>query len=206
MGQPELSGRRRYLVLAICCISLFIVGIDATIVNVALPSIQRDLHAPVSGLQWIVDAYTLVLASLLMLSGSTRGPGRAAADLPDWSRRVHARIAAVQPGTCPGLAGRVPRAPGHRRVDAQPGGTVDYHEHVYRPHRAGPRDRGVGRRVRHQHGARPDRRRGHHRLGRLAGDLLGQHPHRRRGDHPDRAVRPRVPGAAGSGRTRSVRR
>ncbi|MGA8461066.1 MAG: MFS transporter, partial [Streptosporangiaceae bacterium] len=71
MGQPELSGRRRYLVLAICCISLFIVGIDATIVNVALPSIQRDLHAPVSGLQWIVDAYTLVLASLLMLSGST---------------------------------------------------------------------------------------------------------------------------------------
>jgi MFS family permease len=47
MGRPELSGRR-YLVLAICCISLFIAGIDATIVNVALPSIQRDLHAPVS--------------------------------------------------------------------------------------------------------------------------------------------------------------
>ena len=41
-----------------------------TIVNVALPSIGHDLHAGVSGLQWIVDAYTLVLASLLMLSGS----------------------------------------------------------------------------------------------------------------------------------------
>jgi EmrB/QacA subfamily drug resistance transporter len=59
------------LVLAICCMSLFIVGIDVTIVNVALPSIQRELHASVSGLQWTVDAYTLVLASLLMLSGST---------------------------------------------------------------------------------------------------------------------------------------
>ena len=51
--------------------SLFIVGLDSTIVNVALPSIGRDLHAAVSGLQWTIDAYTLVLASLLMLAGST---------------------------------------------------------------------------------------------------------------------------------------
>jgi EmrB/QacA subfamily drug resistance transporter len=71
MGQIALSRRRRMLVLAICCLSLFIVGIDATIVNVALPSIQHDLHAPVSGLQWTVDAYSIVVASFLMLSGST---------------------------------------------------------------------------------------------------------------------------------------
>ena len=51
-----LSRRRRYLVLAICCLSLFIVGLDTTIVNVALPSIGRELHAPVSGLQWTIDA------------------------------------------------------------------------------------------------------------------------------------------------------
>ena len=50
--------------------SLLIVGMDVTIVNVALPAIQRDLHATLSGLQWVVDAYTLVVASLLMLSGS----------------------------------------------------------------------------------------------------------------------------------------
>ena len=50
--------------------SLLIVGLDNTIVNVALPSIGRDLHAPVSGLQWTIDAYTLVLASLLILAGS----------------------------------------------------------------------------------------------------------------------------------------
>src|ERR1700684_2578581 len=71
MSPRELSRRRRLLILAICCMSLFIVGIDVTIVNVALPSIQRDLHASVSGLQWTIDAYTLVLASFLMLSGST---------------------------------------------------------------------------------------------------------------------------------------
>jgi len=67
---PELSSRRRYLVLAICCLSLFIVGLDTTIINVALPSVGRDFRAPVSGLQWTVDAYLLVIASLLMLSGS----------------------------------------------------------------------------------------------------------------------------------------
>jgi EmrB/QacA subfamily drug resistance transporter len=50
--------------------SLLIVGLDNTIVNVALPSIAHDLHAPITGLQWTIDAYTLVLASLLMFSGS----------------------------------------------------------------------------------------------------------------------------------------
>ena len=59
------------LVLAICCTSLLVVGMDATIVNVALPALRRDLDASVSGLQWTIDAYTLVLASFLMLAGST---------------------------------------------------------------------------------------------------------------------------------------
>ncbi|MGW2219690.1 MFS transporter [Nonomuraea sp. NPDC001684] len=68
---PALSPRRRMLVLAICCMSLFIVGLDNTIVNIALPAIRRDLDASMSGLQWIIDAYTVVLASLLMLAGST---------------------------------------------------------------------------------------------------------------------------------------
>jgi EmrB/QacA subfamily drug resistance transporter len=71
MSASELTPGRRKLILAICCMSLLIVGLDVTIVNVALPSIGRDLHASVSGLQWTIDAYTLVLASFLMLSGST---------------------------------------------------------------------------------------------------------------------------------------
>src|SRR5436305_14000613 len=51
--------------------SLLIVGLDVTIVTVALPSIRQSFHASIDGLQWTIDAYTLVLASLLMLAGST---------------------------------------------------------------------------------------------------------------------------------------
>ncbi|MFG2512906.1 MFS transporter [Streptomyces sp. NPDC048584] len=68
---PELSHGRRMLVLAICCMSLLIVSLDNTVLNVALPSLQREFDAGTSGLQWTIDAYTLVLASLLMLAGST---------------------------------------------------------------------------------------------------------------------------------------
>lgn len=68
---PALSQRRRLLVLTICCLSLVIVAMDISIVNLALPDIRRDLDASVSELQWTVDAYTLVLASFLVLAGST---------------------------------------------------------------------------------------------------------------------------------------
>src|SRR4051812_32646498 len=61
---------RPRLVLAICCMSLLIVGMDVTIVNIALPSIRSDLGASVSSLQWATAAYTVVLASTLMLGGS----------------------------------------------------------------------------------------------------------------------------------------
>jgi EmrB/QacA subfamily drug resistance transporter len=66
----EVSDRRRYAILAICCLSLFIMSLDATIVNVALPSIGHDLNASTSGLQWVVDAYVLVLAGLVTAAGS----------------------------------------------------------------------------------------------------------------------------------------
>jgi EmrB/QacA subfamily drug resistance transporter len=56
--------------LAVCCMSLFMVGLDNTIVNVGLPSIGRSLHAGVSGLQWTIAAYTIALAGLLMFSGA----------------------------------------------------------------------------------------------------------------------------------------
>ena len=69
-SSPGLSRPRRLLVLGICSMSLLIVGLDITIVNVALPSIHRSLGASVSGLQWTIDAYSLVIATLLMFSGS----------------------------------------------------------------------------------------------------------------------------------------
>ncbi|MFB1294875.1 MFS transporter [Mycobacterium sp. pW049] len=66
-----MTPRRKAIILASCCLSLLIVSMDATIVNVAIPSIRDDLSATPAQLQWVVDIYTLVLASLLMLSGAT---------------------------------------------------------------------------------------------------------------------------------------
>lgn len=66
-----MSARRKTVILVSCCLSLLIVSMDATIVNVAIPAVRSDLHATPSQLQWMVDVYTLVLASLLILAGAT---------------------------------------------------------------------------------------------------------------------------------------
>src|SRR6201990_3555420 len=56
--------------LVFICLSVFVISVDATIVNVALPTLSRDLNATTAQLQWIVDAYTLVMAGLLLSAGS----------------------------------------------------------------------------------------------------------------------------------------
>ena len=61
--------RRRWLILAVLSVSVFLVVVDNTIVNVALPTLNRELGASVSELQWIVDAYSLVFAGLLLAAG-----------------------------------------------------------------------------------------------------------------------------------------
>ena len=66
----EPTRSRRLGILAICCLSLLIVGVDITALNVALPAIGQDLDAGVSGLQWTVDAFIVVMASLLMFAGA----------------------------------------------------------------------------------------------------------------------------------------
>ena len=119
------SNDHRWVVLGVCCLSLLIVGVDTTIVNVALPAIHRSLHASLAGLQWIVDAYTLVLGSFLMLGGSMGDRlGR---------RRVFQTglvtfmigSALVRRRSESGGAGRRPCVPGTRRGHAQPGGALD---------------------------------------------------------------------------------
>ncbi|MEU2562449.1 DHA2 family efflux MFS transporter permease subunit [Streptomyces longispororuber] len=67
---PALDARRRRAVLAICALSMFLVGLDTTIVNVGLPAIGDGLGTSTRHLEWIVDAYTIVLASLLTTSGA----------------------------------------------------------------------------------------------------------------------------------------
>lgn len=64
-----ITGERRWWVLAILCLVVIVVVIDNTIVNVALPVLSRDLHASNSSLQWIVDAYSLPFAGLLLAGG-----------------------------------------------------------------------------------------------------------------------------------------
>ena len=67
------SGRARHvpdgLILTIACVAQFMVVLDVSIVNVALPSIGRDLHYTASGLQWVVNAYVLTFAGFLLLGG-----------------------------------------------------------------------------------------------------------------------------------------
>src|SRR3989442_5866673 len=65
----EGTSVNRWLVLVLVCVAQFMVVLDATIVNVALPSIQHGLHFSASSLQWIVNAYTLVFGGFLLLGG-----------------------------------------------------------------------------------------------------------------------------------------
>jgi MFS transporter, DHA2 family, multidrug resistance protein len=67
---PDTIHRRRWWTLAVLCLALVIVSLDNTILNVALPTLQKDLNASASQLQWIVDAYMLVFAGLLLSAGS----------------------------------------------------------------------------------------------------------------------------------------
>src|SRR6266496_3363613 len=61
---------RKWWTLIVVCVATFMLLLDITIVNVALPSIQRSLHADFHDLQWVVDAYALTLAALLLTAGS----------------------------------------------------------------------------------------------------------------------------------------
>ena len=70
MAMSDSRSQRGRLVLSVCCLSLLITSLDTTAVNVALPTIGRELRAPVSGLQWTVDGYTLAIASFMLLAGS----------------------------------------------------------------------------------------------------------------------------------------
>ncbi|MCW2966577.1 MAG: transporter, partial [Solirubrobacteraceae bacterium] len=70
MARFKLSeDNRRWWTLGAMCFALFMLMLDNTVVNVALPSIQRDLHASISGLEWTVNAYTLAIAVLLVTAG-----------------------------------------------------------------------------------------------------------------------------------------
>jgi EmrB/QacA subfamily drug resistance transporter len=68
-AQSENSDRRRWIALAVLCLGQLMMVLDATIVNVALPSIQRDLHFTQSNLTWVIDGYMITFGGFLLLAG-----------------------------------------------------------------------------------------------------------------------------------------
>ena len=69
-NRPPVFRDRPNAALVVICLSVFVISVDATIVNVALPTLSRELDADTAQLQWIVDAYTLVMAGLMLSAGS----------------------------------------------------------------------------------------------------------------------------------------
>ncbi len=170
---------RKWWTLIAVSVAIFMLLLDITVVNVALPDIQRSLHSSFSDLQWVVNAYALTLAAFLLTAG-------AVADLVG-RRRVFVTglfVFTASSAVC-GLADTSARAQpragraGHRRGD-------DVRD-LARADRAGlPRQgarrglRRVRRRDRRSRGDRPRGRRRHHLGHRLGVDLLRQRADRRR--------------------------
>ena len=89
---------RKWRALIIVCVAIFMLLLDITVVNVALPSIQRDLHTSLTDLEWVVDAYALMLASCTLNAGLARRPARPQARLHLRGRPLHRRLAALRLG------------------------------------------------------------------------------------------------------------
>jgi MFS transporter, DHA2 family, methylenomycin A resistance protein len=69
-AEPAPAPRSAWLALAVVSLGLFLAVVSTTVVSVALPTIGRNLHAGATGLEWVVDSYVLVYASLLVAGGS----------------------------------------------------------------------------------------------------------------------------------------
>ena len=141
---------RRWTALILLCVAQFIVVLDASIVNVALPSIGRGLHFSEQNLPWIVNAYVIAFGGFLLLGGR-------AADLLGRRRVFMAGLLVVAVASLAGgiavYAGRAdrrPRRPGSWRCDRLPLGALDRHDPVPRRCRAqqGAGARGAPSRVR----------------------------------------------------------
>ena len=183
IGRPAEHEHRvnPWLVLVLVCMAQFMVILDATIVNVALPSIQADLKMSETDLQWIVNAYTLTFGGFLLLGGR-------AGDLAGRKKvfligLVIFTVASLLNGLAPSSGGAhpLPRPAGARRRPHRPCRPLDHHGDLLRGRRADEGDGRVGGdRGRRRSGRARARR--HPRRGALvAVDLLREHPGRDRG-------------------------
>jgi MFS family permease len=87
--------------LAVVCVAQFVVVLDVTIVATALPAIGADLDAPATQLSWVLTAYTVVLAGLLILGGRPTWPAHGGCSSPGWPCSCSPRRPARWPGRPP---------------------------------------------------------------------------------------------------------
>ena len=92
---PRTVHDRRWWTLAVLCTSLVLITIDTTILNVAIPTLSRSLATTTGELQWIVDAYTVVFAGLLLTCGSLGDRFRSAKDARSRVGRVRPRLRGI---------------------------------------------------------------------------------------------------------------
>ena len=102
--------QRRWWTLLVLSVSLLVISLDNTILNVALPTIERELGASASDLQWIVDSYTLVFAGLLLIAGQPRRPLRPPPRIGRRAWHLRRGLAALRARQARGHAHREPRA------------------------------------------------------------------------------------------------
>ena len=178
--------RRKWWTLAAVSFGLFMIMLDNTVVNVALPAIQEDLGTGLSELQWIVTGYALTFAALMLIGGK----------LADAYGRRLIFVVGIVVFTGASLwcgladsgrhADRCARPAGCRRRADEPRDALD-HRGDLPPEGARDGDRDLGRHRRARARDRPARRRPPHRASELALDLLRQHSGRR---HRDRRKLP----------------
>ena len=179
MIDTTTTDRRRWLALAIVCMAQLMIVLDTTIVNVALPSIQHDLHFTQGNLTWVVNAFLVTFGSFLLLAGR----------LGDLIGRRSVFLAGVFVFTvASALCGIAPSqgilivARFLQGVGAAAAGIGDPRDHRHRVPaaiRARPRDGRLRLHGRRRRIARPTGRRRPHRGAQLALDLLRQPPDRR---------------------------
>ncbi len=186
---------RKWWTLIAVSVAIFMLLLDITVVNVALPEIQRSLHSSFQDLQWVVNAYSLTLAAFL-LDGRRAGRSlRTKARVHDGPRRLHALLGRLRAGQYAARAEPVPRGAGHGRGDDVRHLAGADRARLPRP-RARHRLRHLRRRDRRRRRRRPGRRRRDHLGHRLGMDLLRQRADRDRRRVPHahaglRVARPR---------------
>ena len=193
-----------WLVLVLVCLAQFMVVLDATIVNVALPSIQADLGISESSLPGSSTPTRCSSAGSCCSAGAWR-PAGTQARLPRGPRALHVRLAPLRARERRDVAHPRARAAGARRGAGLARGALDRDDDLQGGRRADEGARRVGRDRGRRRRRRPRARRAPRRRTLLAVDLLRQRAGRDRGVHPLAPPRPRVEGRACAPELRSRR-